>query len=215
MSRRGSWAPMMKFWTPIFAIALALSAVAGSARAGAIHYIFNGVCGDAACSLGGAPFGGAFTVTLSGDTANVDNAAPPTFTNVASQADFVAGPLSATLTGVTSVFAASGGPFGVPVVGFRQDPTVNGMFLEGGAAFLDYDLAGAFPLTAATELFAPLGSVTFYTSAGELVFNQAYVYDFQAIGVPEPTTWAMLLLGFGGLGAVMRAAGRRRTAPRA
>ena len=31
-------------------------------------------------------------------------------------------------------------------------------------------------------------------------------------GVPEPATWAMLIMGFGGVGAVMR---RRRTAPRA
>jgi PEP-CTERM motif len=32
-------------------------------------------------------------------------------------------------------------------------------------------------------------------------------------GVPEPTTWAMLLLGFGGLGAVMRSRRRMATVP--
>ena len=33
-----------------------------------------------------------------------------------------------------------------------------------------------------------------------------------ALGVPEPTTWAMLLTGFGGLGAMLRRARRRRAA---
>jgi len=34
--------------------------------------------------------------------------------------------------------------------------------------------------------------------------------DFDVAGVPEPATWAMMLLGFGGLGAVLR---RRRSQP--
>ena len=35
-------------------------------------------------------------------------------------------------------------------------------------------------------------------------------YNFEvAAGVPEPATWAMMLVGFGGLGGLLR---RRRTA---
>ena len=38
------------------------------------------------------------------------------------------------------------------------------------------------------------------------------VFDGAAGGVPEPATWAMMLTGFGGLGAVMRSRRRRATA---
>ncbi len=34
-------------------------------------------------------------------------------------------------------------------------------------------------------------------------------YDFQTAGVPEPTTWSMMLLGFGSLGFLLRSSRRR------
>jgi hypothetical protein len=41
-------------------------------------------------------------------------------------------------------------------------------------------------------------------------YNTGFTAVFTAPGVPEPTTWAMLLLGIGGLGAAMRSSRRRQ-----
>jgi hypothetical protein len=55
-------------------------------------------------------------------------------------------------------------------------------------------------------------SVQFYTGAGD-AFPGALYFDDLTVGsfksaAPEPTTWAMLLMGFGGIGAMIR--NRRR-----
>jgi hypothetical protein len=64
-----------------------------------------------------------------------------------------------------------------------------------------------------------LRSFTFTTTtAGHLVFTEHGPSDQQGnlldnvalnVGVPEPATWAMMLMGFGGLGAMLRANRRR------
>ena len=41
----------------------------------------------------------------------------------------------------------------------------------------------------------------------------AGTYTFSASAIPEPATWLMLLLGFGGVGASMRASRYRRLRP--
>jgi hypothetical protein len=39
--------------------------------------------------------------------------------------------------------------------------------------------------------------------------SDAYTESFALVPIPEPSTWALMLLGFGGLGATMRLARRR------
>lgn len=57
--------------------------------------------------------------------------------------------------------------------------------------------------------FGPAGanSITFVQSRG-----LSNLYVFNGNGVPEPSTWAMLILGFGALGGVLRSARKRRPA---
>jgi hypothetical protein len=50
--------------------------------------------------------------------------------------------------------------------------------------------------------FIPLGGSTRYLTGG--------VGDFAIASVPEPATWAMLILGFGFTGTMLRIAGRRK-----
>ena len=45
-------------------------------------------------------------------------------------------------------------------------------------------------------------------------FDSMRQVSFDAVGiVPEPSTWAMFILGFGFIGTMLRAARARRTAP--
>jgi hypothetical protein len=86
-----------------------------------------------------------------------------------------------------------------------------GPFHASGGPFLDVDFSG---LSARSTLGgAKIGGFSALTvtnngkASGFLAFNTGFVGVPDA-AVPEPAAWAMLILGFGGAGAMMR---RRRT----
>jgi hypothetical protein len=91
----------------------------------------------------------------------------------------------------------------------------------GGLTFASFS-AGSTPATqwfhfssAATAVSSGPSTFEFaYNSFGipakDFVVDRVYFAPTSEIRVPEPATWAMMLMGFGGLGAVIR---RRRNAP--
>jgi hypothetical protein len=84
---------------------------------------------------------------------------------------------------------------------FAQVPDsgpVTGLGLTN-SLFETYDLSHALPLTSGTPEWV---SPPFFTSDGPLEFLSISALSFQATIVPESSTWAMLLLGFAGLGCV-------------
>ena len=61
-------------------------------------------------------------------------------------------------------------------------------------------------------LGAGIDHVTLSTNDTVHGFNVGGEFTPVVAGVPEPATWALMLLGFGGLGAALRAKGRRTVA---
>jgi hypothetical protein len=175
---------------------LAAALFAGSlipAHAAVLKYDFFGV---GTGTLGGSAFSGDFTVSLTGNTANITSGggeyflvAPGTFTTGATSVAFTGG-ASEIISNASSTFPAEA--FGQPVPGgFSAEGVVN-------SAFIGYDLTTAFPLTGGDVSFLPQ---TFTTSGGDLSFTGISSLSFQAVsGVPEPSTWAMMIVGLGALG---------------
>ncbi|MGZ3376828.1 MAG: PEPxxWA-CTERM sorting domain-containing protein [Phenylobacterium sp.] len=105
---------------------------------------------------------------------------------------------------------------------FTDDPTIPGLvFTYIG---LDFQTSGGpFPSVTFTGLTATstLGGLTLngfssraisndgMGTVGTASFNNGAV-GVAAIGLPEPTSWALLIVGFGGAGTLLRA--RRRKA---
>ena len=93
---------------------------------------------------------------------------------------------------------------GAGLLGFGQiinSPFSVNVEAISNSAFGIYGLGSAFPLTSGS--LNPPTAATFSTDGGALVFADNFftTVSFQATGgVPEPSTWAMLLAGFAGLG---------------
>ena len=197
----------MKAKLLILAIAAAVVGTGSMARASTIDYIFTG---DGSGTLNGVAWSGDFTVTEIANTSTVNTSGAPLLSNVVTSATFEAGSLNATLTGTgNDVILNASSTF--PSIAFdQQQPSPVFDVGEGleNSAFETYNLATAFPLTAGIPSFIPQ---TFDTSAGNLAFAAIGSLSFEATtGVPEPASWATMLVGFFGLGGMIRS--RRRMA---
>jgi hypothetical protein len=163
--------------------------LAGNAEAGQIDYIFIGT-GDG--SLDGIAFDGAFSVTMVSDTATISSGGGK-LRNTGTTT-FVAGLLTATFTAPVLIENTAAPGF----MGFGQTTPPFPDESLTSSVFETYDLASALGVTSGGLSVAP---ATFATSGGDLNFDSITALSFQATvpGVPEPSTWAMMLLGFAGL----------------
>jgi hypothetical protein len=103
-------------------------------------------------------------------------------------------------------------------IGFGDDPLLANLvfrwsglpFNASGGPFADVDFAGltARSIYSGTTLdgFVGLSTINNGAATGQKDFNAGAVAVPQGIAIPEPTTWALMILGFG----FARAALRRR-----
>jgi hypothetical protein len=175
----------------------ATSALSTQASAALITYTETA---DMSGSLDGVGFAdNVITLTASGDTSSIVGG--PSFF-------FLHAPLT---------FALSGGGSGtfaddtivisnqlVTLAGFGDLTTDQAILDTSNSAFGAYDLSTAIGPVSGGGVFNP--GISFATSAGPLIIGSLSGDATFSATIPEPATWAMMLLGF----ATLSLAGRRR-----
>lgn len=181
---------------------LTTSAIAVSAPAAAAIQTYT-ISGTGSGTLDGIGFDASpFVFTLVGDTANIATIGSGTVAlNPLATASFVIGARSGTFLIPTRLGTAGSGT----VVFFSR---------SSGSDLFDFflstavDISMPFAPVTGTGVFALNQFNNVETTAGALTFNRSSDVIFSGGGVvPEPASWAMLIAGFGLVGATMR---RRR-----
>lgn len=144
---------------------------------------------------------GSFTIGFSGS-----NVTQPSFSETFSFSTSVAGFLSAVIS------TTGGGPNSVNDVDFTR-VFISGTGITGSQGDL-LPLAGSNDVNefrALNDLAVGVGSYSLTTQGTSSGLNGSYggSISFRPGAVPEPATWAMMLVGFGAMGVSMR---RRRPA---
>jgi PEP-CTERM motif len=148
-------------------------------------------------SLGGTSFTDATVVlTMTNNTTNVTNPSLGVFENVGTVTVSIGGGSPVTFSDSTQVFSAQS----LSTVGF-EDLAVDDILDSVSASFASYALKTSIgPIVGSAEInsgssFATSGGAFVLTSVGETA-----TFAAATSGVPEPSTWAMMLIGFAGLG---------------
>ena len=178
-----------------------------SNQAGQITDLANGF----QFTQGGA---GAFTRDGVGGLWSGVSAPPPADNGVAgAYYETVEGGANATLTAGTKLesfqfYMGSPDDYNQVTINFanpKLSPVVlNGSAIWGGTPPGNGDQSKGFTVT--YHFDAPVKSIQFASS------GNSFEFDKLAGGVPEPASWALMILGFGGAGAVLRGQRGRRSA---
>ena len=184
---------------------LAASLAMATAAQGAL--VTYKISGAGSGSLGGVTFSdAAFDILLVGDTGNILDfgVGTPAIVPLESATVRIDGFAEARLTRLTR--------FGInrnidlfffsSESGFGSGPDLFDFKVAEADQFA-FDFFGAYGLVAGFDIFvAQFEDIG--TSQGALTFEAASDVTFSAAAVPEPAAWAMMIVGFGGVGVLLR-----------
>jgi PEP-CTERM motif len=152
-------------------------------------------------TLNGTPFTDATVLlTMNNNTTNVTNGPPGLFFNQGTVTLSIGGGPAVTFTDPTHVFSNQNSPAGV---GFEDVGSSEDILDTLSASFATYDLTTSIgPIVGSSVINA---GISFPTTGGALVLTSAGDATFTSVAsetnaIPEPSTWAMMLIGFAGLG---------------
>jgi hypothetical protein len=187
--------------------ALALTIALSTAQATPISYTFTGI---GAGTADGNAFNGSFSFVFSADTANIDASGAPFYNLSGVSGVFSSGSFTATLAPTVFIVATADPNF--PRINFFNAAVTNGLGMND-PSLASFSLATSFgPLTVNSNssfpsfLLPTLNGGGFATiSGGEVSITENTSLTFEATltaAVPEPSTWAMMVLGFAGIGCM-------------
>jgi hypothetical protein len=137
------------------------------------------------------------TLTMNNSTTNVTSGGPGLFFNAGTVTLSIGGGPAVTFTDQTHVFSNQSSP---AAVGFEDVSSSDDILDTVSASFATYDLTTTIGPIVGSEVinagfsFPTTGGAFVLTSVGDVTFTAATTV------VPEPSSWAMMLIGFAGLG---------------
>lgn len=169
-----------------------------AANAAEIIYTFTG---DFAGTLNGDPFATSAIFTGLGDTDTLSTVGLTSYVNLSSLSAFAGGVTYNIST--TTQFYLNGGNYAGLFFGSAGNG--GGAFSGTGPGLAGYDATSSLATTPLTAYFT--GPVSFQTDKGAVQlssFSNGTFGSTVSAAVPEPATWAMMLLGFAAVGFAMR-----------
>lgn len=180
----------------VLAAGTAALMIPAHAEAATITYTFTG---DFTGTLNGSAFSNAATFTGVGDTDTSSMSGLTQYVALSSLSAVIGG-TSYTILSPTNFYLN-----GADYAGLQFTVTGGGAFSGTGPALVGYDPLTNLPSTPLTAYF--VGPVSFISDQGTFTLDGFANGSFSAelaAAVPEPATWAMLILGFGVVGAFVR-----------
>lgn len=186
----------------------AVPATAGVTIAGSVTGLSLDSSDPGLVLFGSAIDFGPFTLDNVGDTFTTNVLTIGTRESSVEFDDLLNSPVSATFT--FSAPAGAGGTATGTSTGFFRVLSSCG-FAAGGCGQVQWSNPTVFNFAGGGSFSVSLANVEFATPGSATVAGR---FQLLAAPVPEPETWALLILGFGGVGAAMRARPRvvRRSA---